>query len=67
MRKYVTIAKTRMASMEDDPDGEDYLGRTVYEREPIPEPTGLLDKHGNELYAIEDARPIGYVWVREED
>ena len=50
-----------MADIEDGTDGEDYLGRTVYEADPGPVPTGLCDKYGNELFAMDERTPIGYV------
>ena len=32
----------------------------VFEPDGDPQPTGLLDAHGNELYRVSDRRPIGY-------
>lgn len=32
----------------------------VHEDEREPQPTGLLDQHGNELYRVEDRHPIGF-------
>lgn len=37
---------------------------TVFEPEPEPRPTGLVDHHGNEIVAIEERDPIGFVWPR---
>jgi len=51
--------------MWDGPDPEDYLSRTVFEREPQAIKTGLLDAHGNDIYMIEENDPIGF--VRWED
>lgn len=35
-------------------------GETVIEQDNDPEPTGLLDASGNELYRVRDKSPIGY-------
>lgn len=39
----------------------DYLARTVYERDRSPIVTGLYDAAGNELFAVEEVDPIGFV------
>ena len=44
-----------------EPDAEDYLARTVYEPEPECIDTGLLDKSGNPIMAIDEMAPIGFV------
>lgn len=37
---------------------------TVYEPEHKPRKTGLFDHLGNDLYAVDDAEPIGFVTHR---
>jgi len=64
MKRYITM-RTKAADMWDGPDPEDYLSRTVFEREPQAIKTGLLDAHGNDIYMIEENDPIGF--VRWED
>lgn len=62
-KRYVTIA--RRPRMDDDwqpyTDATDYLARTVHEPDTSPQPTGLLDAQGNELFAICEFEPIGFV------
>lgn len=65
MRRYVTMRRPRLAAMDNDPDAEDYLSRTVYEPDDAPQPTGLLDAQGNELYAINEMDPIGFIRFRD--
>lgn len=67
MRKYVTkpCAKRRFH----DDEWEIYndlecIARTVHEPEPEPQPTGILDKQGNELFSVEEMEPIGFVRPR---
>ena len=57
---YVTRSK-RMADMDYEPDGEDYLARTVMEQEPECVDTGLMDKNGTPIYRQSLMGPIGYV------
>ena len=58
-RRY--IVKPRMASLDDGLDAENYLARTVFEPDPAPVRTGLLDARGNELFAVVEIGPIGFV------
>ena len=58
--RYVTRSK-RMADMDYEPDGEDYLARTVMEQEPECVDTGLMDKSGIPIYRQSFMGPIGYV------
>ncbi len=62
-RRYMT--KPRMAPMPEwsgeGPDAESYLSRTVHERDNSPYPTSLFDARGNELYAVDEMEPIGFV------
>jgi hypothetical protein len=59
------IINPRLAPMPDwsgdGPDAENYLSRTVHEPDPTPYPIGLLDAQGNELYAVNEMEPIGFV------
>ncbi|WP_290497653.1 hypothetical protein [Hyphomonas sp. UBA4494] len=57
MRRYVP--RPRLAYYE--ADATDYLARTVYERDTSPMPTGLYDGAGNELFAVEEIDPVGFV------
>lgn len=76
-RTYVTAprAKTRKAhegraradSEWHDVNAEDYLARVVFDAEEVPQPTGLLDQHGNELFRIEPPMRIGFVIWEEDD
>jgi hypothetical protein len=47
--------------MEEHPDAENYLSRQVYETDPSPFPTGLLDASGEPLYAAYELDPIGFI------
>lgn len=38
---------------------------TVYEPDDRPRPTGLLDHHGNELMAVDEREPIGFMRFRD--
>lgn len=60
MRTYISV-KPRLADYDRDPDGEDYLARTVYEVEERVD-IGILDADGNKIMAVEKKNPIGYVW-----
>jgi len=57
--RYTPIA----ANIDGEPDGENYIAKTVYEREERkPEFTGLYDASGTKLYRVPaPPRPIGFV------
>jgi hypothetical protein len=57
MRRYVTVA----GDWSDDANGADHLARTVYEPEDRPLDTGLLDRHGNKIFAVSSREPVGFV------
>jgi hypothetical protein len=40
---------------------------TVIEPEPSSVCTGLLDKHGNDIYAVDQMGPIGFIELSERD
>lgn len=62
-RRYITLShKPELADIDSDPDGENYLSRTIYENEPVTVRTGLLDASGNDIYMREENDPIGFVW-----
>jgi hypothetical protein len=63
-RRYVTLSRPRM---DEDEIWNTEIERnlTVYERERQPQETGLLDKHGTRLYAINDPEPIGFIHFKE--
>lgn len=48
----------------DEANALDCLAREVYEADPAPRPTGVLDRSGNELYAINEREPVGFVRFR---
>lgn len=64
---YVTLANRPRS--EDDYIINDEIERnlTVYEAEPKPQETGLLDKHGTPLYAVCDRAPIGFIHFGHDD
>lgn len=55
MTRYIT------AAWWEDPNASDYLAKTVYEPEPQPVKTGILDKNGTMLYRVEQRDPIGFI------
>jgi len=60
MRRYITLPhKPKAAIIDEELDGENYLSRTVFEPDDSPMDTGLLDSHGNPLYAVYSRQPIG--------
>lgn len=62
MKRYITLShKPKLADMDEYPDAENYLARTVFEPEPQAIKTGLLDASGNDIYCVEDREPIGFV------
>lgn len=60
MKRYLIANRPVAADIDSEPDGEDYLGRTVFEPEPQPIGTGLLDAQGVPIYAVHEPRPIGF-------
>jgi hypothetical protein len=69
MRRYVTIARRPRAGVHWDDVGA--LGAAteiaVIDREDTPQPTGLYDRHGNELYSVSNREPVGFVRLREAE
>ena len=57
MKRYIC----RRAFEDWEADALDSLPRTVHEPDPSPQPTGILDKHGNELFSISELGPIGFI------
>jgi hypothetical protein len=58
MKRFVT----RSATLWDHYlNAEDYLGKTVFEPDPTPRPTGLLDAGGNKICVVEELDQIGFV------
>jgi len=66
IRRYL-IGKPRMADMDHEPDGEDYMARTVYDTSGEMMDTGLLDAHGNPILAQYEMDRIGYIWREESE
>lgn len=56
-----------------EPDGEwvysevERPSLTVFDQERSPQRTGLLDKYGNELLAVTDPNPIGFLAEIEDE
>jgi hypothetical protein len=64
IKRYMTsrpMRSARQANCEDGPDAEHYLARTVFEVDPTPYQTGLLDAFGDPLWATYEMDPIGFV------
>lgn len=55
--KYVTKSVRWSASLEDDAMDATIA---VFEAEPFPEYTGLLDQHGNPIYRVPDPKVYGF-------
>ena len=55
-REYVR----RLARIDEEIDGENYLGRTVYEDHELID-IGLLDSEGNKLMVRKRLDPIGFI------
>ena len=62
MREYVI--RHRSAEIDQGPDGENYLARTVYETEELID-IGVLDAAGNKVMAHRRMDPIGFIRPRE--
>ena len=57
-RDYVT--RRRSASIDEEPDAENYLARTVYDPEELID-IGILDADGNKVMARLKIDPIGFI------
>lgn len=60
-KRYFTLRRPRQAQIADDPDAENYLTRTVYETDPTPYETGILDQFGEPLWATYELDQIGFI------
>ncbi len=60
-RRYMTKPRPRLDSDWYEADAVQSLARTVHEADNSPYPTGLFDASGNELYAVDEMEPIGFV------
>ena len=62
--KYVTVSPAQRAWWDDlyhlDPRSFGIDRVQVLETSDDPQPTGLLDVHGNELFRVTEKRPIGF-------
>ena len=58
MTKYITLRTTAMN--EDDFRGISGGNVTIFEPEPCPIDTGVLDANGVRIYRVEDRDPIGF-------
>jgi len=59
MGEYVRM-RPRLADIDANPDGENYLGRTVYEDYELVD-TGVLDANGNKVMARQKPDPVGFI------
>ncbi|MGN6772635.1 MAG: hypothetical protein ACTHJQ_22715 [Rhizobiaceae bacterium] len=57
MRDYII---RRMADIDENVNGEDYLGRTVYEEHELID-IGIVDQNGDRIMARKHMDPIGFV------
>jgi hypothetical protein len=57
MRDYII---RRMANIDENVNGEDYLGRTVYEEHELID-IGIVDQNGDKIMARKRMDPIGFV------
>jgi len=57
MRRYVTRPKA-FVSESHTPEYQPTV--TVYEAEPAPMATGLLDQFGQQIYRVDEKEPIGF-------
>lgn len=60
------ISRRRMADIDLNVDGEEYLARTVYEDVNFID-IGLLDSEGNAILAREKMAPIGFIRHKASD
>lgn len=66
MKRYVTLRRPRSQDINTEPDAEQYLARTVFEADPTPYQTGLLDAFGEPLWAVIESDQVGFVrWTAE--
>lgn len=61
MKRYVTLGRRPKAEWEEVATASDYLARTVFEADPTPYQTGLLDAFGEPLWAVIESDPVGFV------
>ncbi|MER9574893.1 hypothetical protein NKI78_04470 [Mesorhizobium sp. M0400] len=54
------LIRPRAAHIDDEPDGEHYLARTVFEDFELID-TGVLDAFGNKVMARRRLDPIGFI------
>ena len=67
--KYVRLSAAQRAWWDDlyhlDPRSSSVDRVTVHETSDEPQPTGLLDAHGNELFRMTEKQPIGFRVLKE--
>jgi len=67
--KYLTLSPAQRAWWDDlyhlDPRSSGIDRVQVFETSYDPQPTGLLDAHGNELFRLTKKRPIGFRVLEE--
>ena len=67
--KYLTLSPAQRAWWDDlyrlDPRSTGIDQVQVLETSYDPQPTGLLDVHGNELFRVTEKRPIGFRVLKE--
>lgn len=62
MRRRYAVRQARACWWDEEPFRPNL---TVYEPDDRPQPVGLVDHLGNEIVAVLDRDPIGFVWPRE--
>lgn len=66
MKRYF-VKPCRLANINDEVDGENYLSRTVYEPDGTPFETGILDANGRMIMASYSLGPIGFIQFAPTD
>lgn len=64
MKRYVTMPVKADDEWWDRPNTES-LAHIVYEPDPSPRETGLLDSSGNKIFSVDTMEPIGFVKLSE--
>lgn len=61
-RRYVTLWSP-VGEWTSEPQGSATM--EVFEQDRSPRQTGLLDKHGHEIFAVDDRQPVGFLRLDE--
>ena len=61
-KRYLTRHRfERVPDIDEHMNAENYISRTVYETDPTPYQTGILDPFGEPLWAVIESDPMGFV------